>query len=218
LGFEPSTLNEKKRIAIFGGSYNPVHNAHVQVGSYVAEHENMDEVWVMLSPQNPFKNGRFMLPDDSRLQLLKDSFAGVKNLKVSDYELYLPKPSYTSRTLDKLMEEHPDCEFSLVFGIDILDTLLEWRNAVKIIEQHKLLAYLRPGYEDNLDKVLSKLERGYEDRKSPQAPSLFDQLKIINGPLVDISSTEIWEQVKQKQDVAHLVPETVNRYLRERYY
>ena len=151
---------DKKRIAIFGGSYNPVHNAHIQVGKYVAEKEDVDEVWVMLSPQNPFKNGRFMLPDEDRLELLRKSFEGIPKLKVSDFELLLPRPSYTYKTLERLKQEHPFYEFSLVFGIDILKHLLEWRNAVKILEQHKLLAYLRPGYEDDLDTMLQNLENG----------------------------------------------------------
>ncbi len=217
LNFEHSTLNEKKRIALFGGSYNPVHNAHVHVGRYVAEKEGMDEVWVMLSPQNPFKKGKYMLPDETRLRLLTESFRGIPNLKVSDFELSLPKPSYTYKTLEKLKEANPDYEFSLIFGIDILEHLLEWRNAVKIIEQHKLLAYLRPGYEENLDKVLAKLETGYKEKKSANAPELFDQLKIINGPLVDISSTEIWERVKHKESIVHLVPLPVQEFLINNY-
>jgi len=210
-------LNRIKQIAIFGGSYNPVHNAHVNVGRYVAEKEGMDEVWIMLSPQNPFKNAKYLLSDDKRLELLQKSFAGIPNLKVSDFELHLPKPSYTYKTLEKLKEVYPECEFSLIFGIDILERLLEWRNAVKIIEQHKLLAYLRPGYEEDLDRVLAKLEKGYNEKKSAKAPDLFDQLKIINGPLVDVSSTEIWEKVKQKQDVSDLVPLPVQEFLKSKY-
>lgn len=208
----------KKNIALFGGSYNPVHQAHVQVGKYVASKEGVDEVWVMLSPQNPFKNGRFMLPDETRLDLLRKSFAGIPRLKVSDFELHLPKPSYTYKTLEKLKLEHPHYEFSLVFGIDILEHFLEWRNAVRIIEHHKLMAYLRPGYEDDLDRVLNKLEEGYNEKKSPSAPSLFEQLTIIKGPLVDISSTEIWEKVKKKEEIADLVPSEVRDFLKENYY
>lgn len=206
-----------KQIAIFGGSYNPVHNAHVSVGRYVAAKEAVDEVWVMLSPQNPFKKGRFMLNDATRMELLEKSFANITNLHVSDLELHLPKPSYTYKTLEKLKELYPDFQFSLVVGIDILEHLLEWRNAVKIIEQHKLLAYLRPGYEDNLDHVLHRLETGYNDKKSPHSPSLFEQLKIINGPLVDVSSTEIWERVKRKQSISHLVPTAVADYLQQNF-
>ena len=211
------TLNIHKRIALFGGSYNPVHNAHVHVGRYVAENEGVDEVWIMLSPQNPFKKGKYMLADEIRLSLLQKSFEGIPNLKVSDYELHLPKPSYTYKTLEKLKEEFPHYEFLLVFGIDILERFLEWRNAVKIIENHKLLAYLRPGYEDDLDKVLNKLEKGYEEKKSINAPDFFDQLKIINGSLVDVSSTEIWEKVKHKLDVSALVPEPVATFLKNNY-
>lgn len=210
-------MNRIKQIAIFGGSYNPVHNAHVNVGRYVAEKEGMDEVWIMLSPQSPFKTGKYLLEDETRLVLLKKSFEGIAKLKVSDFELHLPKPSYTYKTLEKLKELHPDCEFSLVFGIDILERLLEWRNAVKIIEHHKLLAYLRPGYEDDLDRVLAKLEKGYNEKKSLNSPELFDQLKIINGPLVDVSSTEIWDRVKHKQDVSGLVPVPVQEFLKSKY-
>ena len=158
-----------------------------------------------------------MLPDETRLSLLEKSFEGIPNLKVSDFELHLPKPYYTFKTLEKLKESFPNHEFSLIFGIDILEHLLEWRNAVKIIEQHKLLAYLRPGYEENLDKVLDKLELGYNEKKSANAPELFDQLKIINGPLVDISSTEIWERVKHKEDVSQLVPKPVLEFLEKKF-
>ncbi|MBC7388276.1 MAG: nicotinate (nicotinamide) nucleotide adenylyltransferase [Opitutaceae bacterium] len=202
-----------KKVAIFGGSFNPVHNAHIHVGKYVAANEDVDEVWVMLSPQSPFKQDKTMLPDETRLALLKKSFKGIKNLKVSDFELKLPTPSYTFKTLLSLQEAYSNYTFSLIFGIDILDHFLQWQNAVQIIENHKLFAYLRPGYEDDLDLVLSKLEAGYNSIKKKEAPDLFDQLKIINGPLVDISSTEIWEKVKNKEDFSSLVPSPVYDYL-----
>ncbi|MBC7391430.1 MAG: nicotinate (nicotinamide) nucleotide adenylyltransferase [Opitutaceae bacterium] len=202
-----------KKVAIFGGSFNPVHNAHIHVGKYVAANEDVDEVWVMLSPQSPFKQDKTMLPDETRLALLKKSFKGIKNLKVSDFELKLPTPSYTFKTLLSLQDAYSNYTFSLIFGIDILDHFLQWQNAVQIIENHKLFAYLRPGYEDDLDLVLSKLEAGYNSIKKKEAPELFDQLKIINGPLVDISSTEIWEKVKNKEDFSNLVPSPVYDYL-----
>lgn len=207
-----------KRIAIFGGSYNPVHNAHIQVGKYVAEKKGVDEVWIMLSPQNPFKAGKFMLDDNVRLRLLQESFANVANLKVSEFELHLPRPSYTYKTLEHLKQQYPDTEFSLVFGIDILEHFMEWRSAVKIIEQHKLMAYLRPGYEENLDTTLFNLQQSYNARKLPNAPDLFSQLEIIKGPWVDISSTQIWEKVRKKEEIGHLVPECVTHFLKRTYY
>jgi nicotinate-nucleotide adenylyltransferase len=207
-----------KRIAIFGGSFNPVHNAHVKVASYVAEHENVDEVWVMLTPQNPFKKDQSLLPDDIRLSLLKESFKDIPNVVVSDFEFELPKPSFTFNTLEKLKEAYPNYIFSLVFGIDILAHLLEWQNAVHIVEKHQLLAYLRPGYEQSLDSILQKLEIGYNEKKSVNAPTLLQQLKIINGPLEDVSSTEIWEKVKRKEEIAHLVPSPVAKFLKQKYY
>ena len=170
-------------------------------------------MWVMLSPQSPFKTDKAMLPDSTRLNLLKDSFAGIKNLKVSDFELSLPSPSYTYKTLLRLNDAFPQHEFSLIFGIDILDHFLKWQNAVQIIENHKLYAYLRPGYEDSLDLVLSKLESGYHEQKQSGSPELFEQLKIINGPLVDVSSTEIWEKIRNKEDFSNLVPKPVFEYL-----
>lgn len=212
-----STL-DKKHIAIFGGSYNPVHNAHIQVGKYVVERKGIDEVWIMLSPQNPFKNGRFMLPDMERLALLKKSFEGIPRLHVSDFELQLPKPSYTYKTLEHLKLRYPSYRFSLVFGIDILEHFLEWRNAVKIIEQHQLLAYLRPGYEENLGAVLAQLEEGYNEKRAPNSPDLGTQLHIIKGPLVDISSSDIWEKVKHKEKVDAMVPSCVRDFLNTHYY
>ena len=179
----------------------------------MSENEDVDEVWVMLSPQSPFKTDKTMLPDKARFFLLEESFAGIKNLKVSDFELHLSTPSYTHKTLSNLKVAFPDFSFSLIFGIDILDHFLKWQNSVQIIENHKMYAYLRPGYEDSLDIVLSKLEAGYNSAKSEEAPELFDQLKIINGPLVDISSTEIWEKLKNKEDFSGLVPIPVYEYL-----
>jgi len=188
------------------------------VGKYVAEKQGIDEVWIMLSPQNPFKAGKFMLDDTVRLRLLRESFKNIPNLKVSDFELYLPRPSYTYKTLEHLKHDHPSTEFSLVFGIDILEHFMEWRSAVKIIEQHKLMAYLRPGYEKNLDKTLSTLQENYNERKTAAAPNLFSQLEIIKGPLVDISSTQIWEKVRKKEPVGNLVPECVEHFLKTHYY
>jgi nicotinate-nucleotide adenylyltransferase len=207
-----------KRIAIFGGSFNPVHNAHVKVVSYVAQHENVDEVWVMLSPQNPFKKVQSLLPYDIRLSLLRESFKEIPNVVVSDFELGLPKPSYTFNTLAKLKEVYPHYIFSLVFGIDILMHLLEWYNGVHIIEQHQLLAYLRPGYEHSLDMILQKLEKSYSEKKSANAPSFSQQIKIMQGPLEDISSTEIWKKVNRKEKITHLVPPPVAKFLEQKFY
>lgn len=207
-----------KRIAIFGGSFSPVHNAHVKVATYVAEHENVDEVWVMLSPQNPFKKNQSLLPDHIRLSLLKESFKEIPNIIVSDFELELPKPSYTFNTLEKLKKAYPHYIFSLVFGIDLLPHLLDWHNGVRIIEEYQLLAYLRPSYEQNLDLTLKKLEKRYNEKKSGTAPSLFQHLKIINGPLEDVSSTEIWRKVNRRENVSKLVPQPVAAFLKQKYY
>lgn len=134
-----------RRIGIYGGSFNPIHTGHVQLGDELIALGLVDELWYVVSPQNPFKVNQTLLDDEVRLLLAHLAVAGHDGLKVSDVELHLPRPSYMYHTLQRLVEDHPDCEFSLVIGADNWERFPRWYNYEQIRARHRVIVYPRPG-------------------------------------------------------------------------
>lgn len=182
---------------IYGGSFNPIHDGHVCLAKALADSKFVDEMWLMVSPQNPFKVNDSLLDDDARLHLARLAVADVKGVEVCDREFFLPKPSYMYHTLKALSEEHPDREFVLVIGADNWERFADWYRSKDILSTYRVIIYPRPGY------TLGKVPR---------------RVKVANTPLLDISSTEIrrriasdpnyngeglcpsvWEEIKEKR-------------------
>lgn len=177
------------RIGVFGGSFNPIHVGHISLARQLQQTAGLDEVWLMVSPQNPLKQGDTDLLDDLlRYQMTRVALHGEEGVKASDYELHLPKPSYTWNTLQHLTADYPQHTFVLLIGGDNWAHFQRWRNWQEILEHHEVVAYPRVGYPGTIDM-----------------------------PLIDVSSTEIRERVRAGKSIKGLVPDSVISLV-ERYY
>lgn len=186
------------QIGLYFGSFNPIHIGHLIIASYAKHTTELKQVWMVVSPQNPHKPATTLLNEYDRLHLIRTAIDDDTNLRVSDIEFKLPKPSYTIHTLTHLQEKYPQHKFSIIMGSDSFCNLPKWKNHEVIVKQHKLFIFLRPGYE-----VKNNLNANIE---------------IINAPLLDISSTQIRQMIKSGIPIRYLVPDKValeienNRY------
>ena len=179
-------------IGIFGGSFNPIHNGHIALAKAFLEKENLDEVWFMVSPQNPFKIDQQLLADHLRLKLVSKAIDYNPRFKASDYEFHLPKPSYTWNTLQHLTHDFPRYRFTILIGGDNWDAFNRWYHAEDILANYKLVVYPRRG--QNLDNT-----------------SLPTNVSLLQTPLIDISSTTIRNRIKSGEDINDIVPEVIVR-------
>ena len=176
-----------KKTGIFGGSYNPIHIGHLALANYLCEYGDLDEVWFMVSPQNPFKAHSSDLWDDQlRLELVRLAVEEYPKFHASDFEFHLPRPSYMVNTLEKLREAHPNREFTLIIGADNWASFPRWTDADTSMANHPLIIYPRPGYE--IDES-----------------TLPANIRLVNTPLLEVSSTFIRESLKQGKDVRYFL-------------
>ena len=169
----------KIKTGIYGGSFNPIHVGHVSLAKALAESGLVDEMWLLVSPQNPFKVDADLLDDDERLRLARLAVADVPGVEVCDREFSLPRPSYMYNTLQALSQEHPDREFVLVIGADNWERFPDWYRSKDILASFRVIIYPRPGYK------LGKLPR---------------RVKLADTPLLDISSTDIRRRIASEPD------------------
>jgi len=186
------------KVGLYFGSFNPIHTGHCIIASFIANTTSLDQVWLVVSPQNPFKPSASLLNEYHRLHLVNLALEGETKIKSSDIEFYLPKPSYTVDTLAYLKEKHPNHEFAIIMGSDSYQNLSKWKNAANIIRHHPIYIYKRPGFE-----VESLLDPRHE---------------ILNAPLLEISSTQVRELVKQKKSIRYLVPDAVKDEIESNSY
>ena len=184
-----------RKIGIFGGSFNPIHVGHALIASYVVENSELDSLWLMVSPQNPLKEGKGMMSDYHRLRMSELVSRRIQNVITSAFEFDLPKPSYTIDTLNALQEKFPDDEFYLVIGADNWCLFDKWKAGDEIIEKYHILIYPRRGYEINIPEQYSS------------------KVSIVDAPLIEISSTQIRERLSQMKDITFYVPEDVEKYI-----
>jgi len=171
----------KTRTGIYGGSFNPIHEGHVALAKALAESGLVDEMWLLVSPQNPFKVDDRLLDDELRLHLARLAVADVPGVEVCDREFFLPRPSYMFNTLSALSHEHPDREFVLVIGADNWERFPDWYRSSDILALYRVIVYPRPGY------VLRDVPDG---------------VTIADTPLLDISSTGIRRRIASDPNYA----------------
>ena len=187
------------KVGLYFGSFNPVHNGHMVIASYLSEFTDLDSVWFIVSPHNPLKTKSSLLKDHHRLQLVKIAIDDYPKLKASDIEFGLPQPSYTINTLSHLFDKHPEHQFVLILGADNLETFTKWKNWEQILELVELYVYPR------------KDSDGGELLHHPK-------VKVINAPLMELSSTFIRESIAAGKDVRYMVPQAVWNYIREMHF
>ena len=158
------------RTGIFGGSFNPIHNGHISLAQQLKEREGLDEVWLMVSPQNPLKHSDDLLDDEARLEMARKALEGVEGIIASDYEMHLPKPSYTWNTLQALSRDYPEREFVLMIGGDNWELFDKWYHADDIKKNYQIVVYTRtPGDAGFIDisstEIRQRIRNGRSIRK-----------------------------------------------------
>ena len=148
------------RVGLFGGSFNPIHNGHISLALQLKEQAGLDEVWLMVSPQNPLKQSTDLLDDEQRLQMARLAVENVDGIVVSDYEMHLPKPSYTWNTLEALKRDYPNNEFVLMIGGDNWQLFDKWYRADDIKANYEIAVYTRtPGDVGYMDISSTDIRR-----------------------------------------------------------
>ena len=177
-----------QRIGIYGGSFNPVHFGHVGLAKWVIEHTDLDELWLLVSPNNPLKPAGILAPEQERLAKVKEAIKDIPHVKASDFEFSLPRPSYTANTLRELQKAYPEHEFTLVIGEDNLAIFDRWREYEYILANFRIFVYPR-----NLSgKAGLSAERSVFCQRSGLTASAVKELVFLkDAPLFNISSTEL---------------------------
>lgn len=189
------------KVGLYFGSFNPIHHGHLLIASYVLDHTELQQVWFVVSPQNPLKPAASLLNEYHRLYLVQLAIEGEKNLKASDIEFKLPKPSYTVDTLTYLQEKYPMHEFSIIMGSDSFQNLPRWKNSEWLLKNYPIYIYTRPGNET-----------------LPAYPGA-KAIHRLDAPLLPISSTTIRKDIKAGKSIRYLVPENVRAEIeRNGYY
>lgn len=183
-------------IGLFFGSFNPIHVGHMILANYMASFTDLQQVWFVVSPQNPLKQKSTLLDQNQRLHMVNLAIGDYPHFKSSNIEFGLSKPSYTIHTLAHLKEKYPNHRFSLIMGEDNLESFPKWKNFEQILKNHQLYIYPRP-------------------HSNPGELKHHPSVILTSAPLIDLSSTMIRNAIKEKKDVSCFVPSSVWKYLEE---
>lgn len=186
------------KIGLFFGSYNPIHVGHLIIANHMVEFSDLDEVWFVVTPHNPFKKKQSLLADHHRYQLVQEATYDYPKLKPSNIEFALPQPNYTINTLAHLFEKFPEHQFHLIMGQDNLRSFHKWKNHKQILEDHELYVYPRISHEKNVPDLLNH-----------------PKVHLIEAPIVEISATFIRNAIKANKNVRALMPERAWKYMDE---
>jgi nicotinate-nucleotide adenylyltransferase len=184
------------KIGLYFGTFNPIHVGHLIIANHMAEHSDLDQVWMVVTPHNPLKKKSTLLDDYHRLQMVHLATEDFPKIKPSDIEFKLAQPNYTVNTLVHLQEKYPDHEFSLIMGEDNLKSFHKWKNYEAILEHHDIYVYPR---------ISSEIEN-LTFKNHPK-------IHLIDAPVVEISSTFIRDNIKKGKNVQPLLPLKVWEYI-----
>jgi len=176
------------KIGIYGGSFNPVHFGHTGLAQWIVEHTDIDEVWLMVSPNNPLKKETDLAPEAERLQGVKQAITGMPGLVASDFEFSLPRPSYTANTLRALLSTYPEHAFTLIMGEDNWAIREQWREWEWILENFRIFVYPRITTGQALT---TRRSSAYDTGSKHPTTTTTNVIYLHDAPLFDISSTQI---------------------------
>ena len=176
------------RTGVFGGSFNPIHNGHIALARQLRQATELDEVWLMVSPQNPLKRQADLLDDELRLKMAQQAVANEPFIKVCDYEFQLPRPSYTWNTLQALERDFPDRQFVLMIGGDNWQSFSRWYRADDILRRYPVVVYPRQG---------------------SAVGAVPQNVTVVEAELLDVSSTDIRRRVREGKPITGMVPDNI---------
>jgi nicotinate-nucleotide adenylyltransferase len=187
------------KIGLYFGSFNPIHHGHLIIANHMVQYTNLKQVWFIVSPQNPLKQSAGMLNEYHRLYLIKIAIEGEKNLRASDVEFGLSKPSFSVNTLAHLHEKHPEYEFALIMGSDSFENITRWKNYQHILQYYPIFIYKRPQHE---------ITQSFSEAS----------VTIVHAPILEISATHIRDNIKNGKSIRYLVPEKVKEEIEKGHY
>ena len=183
------------KTGLFFGSFNPIHVGHLIIANIMAETTDLKKVWMVVSPQNPFKPSKGLLHEFDRFDMVRAAVYDHYKIEASDVEFHLPKPSYTIHTLVHLSEKHPDKSFKVIMGEDNLTNFVKWKNYERILEDYGLYVYPRPNAQ-------------------PSDLKTHPNVKMVDAPMLDISATFLRKCIRSNQSIRYLVPDVVEEMIR----
>ena len=186
-------------VGLYFGSFNPIHVGHLIIASYIVQNTSLEQVWFVISPQNPLKKSNSLLNEYHRLYLVQVSIEDEPSLKASDIEFRLPRPSYTINTVTYLQEKFPSHQFSIIMGSDSYENLPAWKIYEQLLKNFPIIVYERPGFQ-------------------PQKKYEHSQVAFLKAPLLEISSTYIRKIIKEGKSIRYLVPEKVRLEIEQSGY
>lgn len=181
--------NLTMKIGLYFGSFNPIHTGHLVIAAHVINSTDIQQVWFVVSPQNPLKKVTSLLNEYHRLHLVRLAVEDNQRFKVNDTEFKLPKPSYTIDTITYLKEKYPQHSFSIIMGSDSIQNLEKWKNYQQLVSTNRLIVYMRPGFDI---------------KELPQA-----EMMVLKAPLLEISATDIRRLIRDGKSARYLVPDKV---------
>jgi len=184
------------KTGLFFGSFNPVHVGHLALANYIIENTDLEEVWFIVSPQNPFKDATDLIEPEHRIKMLKNAIGNYPHFKINEMELKLPTPSYTYKTIGELKKSYPDHTYTIIMGSDNFEHLHRWKNVEYVIETCPIIVYPRPGYEIDYHQ-------------------LTDTITSIDAPVFNIDSTSIRAGILTGKDYRFLMPLGTMEYITE---
>jgi nicotinate-nucleotide adenylyltransferase len=179
------------KIGLYFGSFNPIHNGHLIIAQHFLEETDLEKIWFVVSPQNPFKQNHSLLNEYHRLFLVQKAIEGESNMKAVDIEFSLPKPSYTIDTMTYLEEKYPEHQFCIIMGSDSFQNLEKWKSGSLIMTRYPIYIYVRSGFEVDQKKIT-------------------ENIIVLKAPLLDISASLIRKKIGEGKSVRYLIPDSVN--------
>ncbi len=188
-----------KKIGLYFGSFNPIHNGHLILAQQILENSDLDLIWFVVSPQNPFKERNNLLDNRARYFLVQKAIEDNDGFRACDIEFSLPLPSYTIDTLTYLQEKYPDKEFTIIIGEDNLKHFHKWKNYQAILDYYRIIVYPRPECEES--ELLKR-----------------KNVIKINAPMIEISSSLIRENIRNNKSIRYLIPDVVRKEIEKNSY
>lgn len=187
------------KVGLYFGSFNPIHHGHLIIANFMLQNSDLDQIWLVVSPQNPFKQSASLLSAYDRFNLVQLAVENEPKLKVSDIEFKLPQPSYTVNTLTYLQEKYPTHQFAIIMGSDSFENLAKWKNYEFILQHYPIFVYRRPGHD-----VINNFKEA--------------NISILDAPLLQISATHIRNNIRQGKSIRYLVPDKVVEEIERNHY